>query len=46
MKLQENIRQALMEMVMDVNESKGWGESKQKLEKTFTTNYKKLYRQL
>jgi len=35
MKLQENIRQALLEMVMDVNESKGWGDSKQKLEKTF-----------
>lgn len=24
-----------MEMVMDVNESKGWGSSKEKLEKTF-----------
>jgi len=36
MNLKENIRQVLMEMVMDVNESKGWGDSKQKLEKTFT----------
>lgn len=35
MNIQENIRQALMEMVMDVNESKGWGSSKEKLEKTF-----------
>jgi len=35
MNLQKTIRQALMEMVMDVNESKGWGDSKQKLEKTF-----------
>jgi 4a-hydroxytetrahydrobiopterin dehydratase len=30
--LQENIRKVLMEMV---NESKGWGDSKQKLERTF-----------
>jgi 4a-hydroxytetrahydrobiopterin dehydratase len=35
MNIQENIRQALMEMEMDVNASKGWGDSKQKLEKTF-----------
>ena len=32
MNLQENIRKVLREMV---NESKGWGDSKQKLERTF-----------
>jgi 4a-hydroxytetrahydrobiopterin dehydratase len=36
MNLQETIRQALMEMVMDIDKSKDWGDSKQKLEKTFT----------
>ena len=35
MRLQENIKRVLKEMAMGANESKGWGESNQKLEKTF-----------
>ena len=35
MSLQENIKRVLKEMAMGSNKSKGWGDSNQKLEKTF-----------
>ena len=35
MNLQENIKRVLMEMAIGMNESKGWGDSNQKLERTF-----------
>jgi 4a-hydroxytetrahydrobiopterin dehydratase len=35
MNLQENIKRVLKEMVIGANESKGWGESNQKLERIF-----------
>ena len=35
MNLQENIKRVLKEMSMGSNKSKGWGDSNQKLEKTF-----------
>ena len=35
MNLQENIKRVLKEMVIGANESKGWGDSNQKLERIF-----------
>ena len=35
MNLQENIKRVLMEMAIGMNESKGWGDSNQKLERIF-----------
>ena len=35
MRLQENIKRVLKEMAIGMNESKGWGDSNQKLERTF-----------
>jgi len=35
MNLQENIKRVLKEMAIGANESKGWGDSNQKLERTF-----------
>jgi 4a-hydroxytetrahydrobiopterin dehydratase len=35
MRLQENIKRVLKEMAIGANESKGWGDSNQKLERTF-----------
>ena len=35
MNLQENIKRVLKEMAIGMNESKGWGDSNQKLERTF-----------